>query len=274
MRRGSSQDGPLTFNLARRLTVQGMGTYTIGQVAARSGFSSSALRYYEGRGLVVPASRTTSGYRVYDDHTLARLSFIGRAKQLGCSLEEITDLVGLWDGERCGPVQRRLHDLVTAKLVDTEVRVRELTALMGQLRAAAGKLTGPATDGPCADGCACMTAVEPSSAGSTASVALSTKPDAPIACTLDGDDMADRLTEWRAVLARATSRARTTDGGLRAAFGAGVDLGELARLVAAEQGCCSFFAFAIIVDHRGVGLEVNAPDGAGGMIDALFGEAA
>jgi DNA-binding transcriptional MerR regulator len=251
-----------------------MGTYTIGQVAERSGFSPSALRYYEGIGLVTPASRTGSGYRVYDDHTLARLGFINRAKQLGCSLEEITDLVGLWDGDRCGPVQRRFHDLVTAKMVDAQVQVRELTALASQLRAVAGQLAGPATDGACDDGCACMTGTRPVSTGSAVSVGLGAKPDVPIACTLDGDAMGDRVAEWQAILAQATSRTRTVDGALRADFGGGVDLGELARLVAAEQGCCAFFAFAITVDHRGIGLEVSAPDGAEPMVAALFGEAA
>lgn len=63
---------------------------------------------------------------MYDDHTLARLSFISRAKQLGCSLQEITDLVALWDGKRCGPVQRRFHDLVATKIADAAAQVCEL----------------------------------------------------------------------------------------------------------------------------------------------------
>lgn len=134
-----------------------MSTYTIGETADRSGFSASALRYYEGIGLVEPATRTAAGYRLYDDGTLARLSFIARAKQLGCSLEDIIDLVGIWDGERCGPVQRRFHDLVTDKLAETERQIAELTALADQLRHAALQLAGPATDGPCDERCACLT---------------------------------------------------------------------------------------------------------------------
>ena len=133
-----------------------MRTYTIGQTAERSGFSASALRYYEGIGLVAPSTRTGAGYRLYDDETLSRLSFIARAKQLGCSLEEITDLVGIWDGERCGPVQKRFHDLVTSKLADAERQIAELTALSGQLRQAAARLAGPAVDGPCSEDCACL----------------------------------------------------------------------------------------------------------------------
>ena len=134
-----------------------MSTFTIGEAAERSGFSASALRYYEGIGLVVPAERTDAGYRLYDDDQLARLAFIARAKQLGCTLEEITDLVDIWDGERCGPVQKRCHELVTEKLAAAERQIAELTALTDQLHHAAAQLAGPATDSACSAACACMT---------------------------------------------------------------------------------------------------------------------
>ena len=146
----------MTFNLGRICTVLGVSTYTISEAAVRSGFSPSALRYYESIGLVEPSSRTAAQYRLYDDDDLARLAFIARAKQLGCTLDEINDLVGIWDGEQCGPVQKQFHDLVTTKLADTERQIRELTALAEQLRQAAGRLAGPAVDGPCDEGCACL----------------------------------------------------------------------------------------------------------------------
>src|SRR4051812_22639340 len=146
----------LTFDSGRSFTVAGVSTYTIGEIADRSGFTASALRYYEGIGLVAPASRTDAGYRIYDDRTLARLAFIDRAKRLGCSLEEITDLVGIWDGERCGPVQRRIHELVTTKIADAERQIAELIAFSSQLRASAAQLSGEPVDGPCGDGCACV----------------------------------------------------------------------------------------------------------------------
>ena len=135
-----------------------MSTYTIGETASRSGFSASALRYYEDIGLVAPSTRTDAGYRLYDDGTLTRLAFIARAKQLGCTLDEIVDLVGVWDGERCGPVQKRFHDLVTDKLSAAERQIAELTALTGQLRHAAALLSAPPIDGPCDEGCACLRA--------------------------------------------------------------------------------------------------------------------
>jgi DNA-binding transcriptional MerR regulator len=243
-----------------------MGTYTIGEAAERSGFSASALRYYEDIGLVVPAARTEAGYRLYDDRGLARLAFIARAKQLGCSLEEITDLASIWDGERCGPVQRRFHELVTARIGDAERRLAELTALKAQLLEAAAQLAGPATDGPCDDGCAC---VSPTLLAGPAHAPVS----APIACTLDAAALPERLGAWEAVLATVTAREPIGEGGLRLTFGSGVDLGALTRLLQAEQRCCAFFAFRLSMDERGIGLEVDAPAAAGDLVSALFGAA-
>lgn len=236
-----------------------MGAFTIGEVAARSGFTTSALRYYEGIGLLVPVGRTDAGYRVYDDRALDRLAFIARAKELGCTLEEITDLVSIWDGDRCGPVQRRFHDLVTEKIDDARRRIGELAAFTEALRQAATQLSGAATDGPCDERCACLH--EPGTDGPAT---------VPIACTLEPAQLPDRLGAWEDVLTHA--RHRTDDGGLRVELGDDVPLAGLTALVAAEQRCCAFFSFSITVDGRGIGLEVRAPDGAQDVVSALFGQ--
>ena len=240
----------------------GVRTYTIGEVADRSGFSASALRYYEGIGLVRPAARTESGYRLYDDRSVDQLAFIARAKRLGCTLEEIVDLVEVWDGDRCVPVQRRFHDLVTGKLAETRRQVAELRTLTRQLEAAAGQLAGPAVDGPCDDGCACI--------ASAAGPNLPVEPPA-IACSLDGDDVADRLATWQHLLGTARSRDAGPGGSLRIEFDGLESFGEVARLVAAEQRCCAFLAFTITVDHIGVTLEVSAPEGAEAALESIFG---
>lgn len=245
-----------------------MGSYTIGQVAERSGFAATALRYYEGIGLVPPAGRTDGGYRVYDDSTLARLGFIARAKQLGCTLEEITDLVEIWNGERCGPVQRRLHELVTDKLGAANAQIVELTAFAGQLRSAAAQLSLDPVDGPCDDHCACLQGP----AGDAATMTFGVKPvEVPIACTLDATAAGDRLAEWDAMLKSAGHRVALPGGGVRIEFDATVDVAELARLARAEQQCCAFFQFAVTIDGRGVGLEVRAPAEALDFVTGLFG---
>jgi MerR family copper efflux transcriptional regulator len=252
-----------------------VSNYTIGEVAERSGFSASALRYYEGIGLVEPTTRTGAGYRIYDDQTLARLAFIARAKQLGCSLEEITDLVTIWDGDRCGPVQRRFHELITDKLRTAKRHVVELDAFASQLQTAAEQLSRQPIDGPCRDDCACVAAT-PGVATAPSPVMLVSTPsvEVPIACTLEPGAMPERRADWRAVLSHARTRIATADGGLRIEFDDDVELAELARVIAAEQHCCAFFSFALTVDQRGQALEVRAPEGASGIVGELFGHAA
>lgn len=63
---------------------------TVGEVAERSGFSTSALRYYEEQGLV-SADRTDGGQRRFRRSVLRRLAFIAAARHVGLSLEEIKE---------------------------------------------------------------------------------------------------------------------------------------------------------------------------------------
>jgi len=93
----------------------------------------------------------------------------------------------------------------------------------------------------------------------------------PIACTLTADDMGDRLAEWNAALARATTREVTPDG-YRLRFAPDAEFaGELANLAAREVGCCAFFTFAITVATDGLALDVLAPADARPLLDDLFG---
>ena len=61
---------------------------TVGEVAGRSGFAESAVRYYEGLGLLV-ATRTSGGQRRFERSTLRRLAFIRAARNVGLSLDEV-----------------------------------------------------------------------------------------------------------------------------------------------------------------------------------------
>src|SRR6266516_4524809 len=61
---------------------------TVGEVAHRSGFAPSALRFYEREGLL-SAARTSGGQRRYQGNVLRRLAFIRAARNIGLSLEEI-----------------------------------------------------------------------------------------------------------------------------------------------------------------------------------------
>lgn len=245
-----------------------MATLTIGQVAARSGFPASTLRFYERRGLITPIGRSDAGYRLYDEAALDRLSFVARAKQLGCTLDEITHLATLWEGADCWPVQRRLHELVTEKIVRAQRQTTEALQFTHQLQVAASHLDADPTDGPCGTDCACLR----TGTARAEPVVLGAGPaEQDVVCTLASTAVDDRVQDWQRVLADAGSRTATEDGGLRVALHPDVDLGRLVKLAVAEQRCCSFFAFALTVDSRGVALEVRAPAGADDIVAAVFG---
>jgi len=250
-------------------------TLRIAEVAERSGFSPPTLRYYESIGLLPPAERAGNGYRVYDDRTLDRLAVIARAKQLGCSLDEIAEILAAGAAGHCAPVQSRLSHLLAGKIADAQARIVELTTLVADLQRTAAVLGSYTPDGPCDERCGCLGDPTPvlAAAVAPAPVALIAKPeDPPIACTLGAGDMDQRLRDWQDLLALVTDRT-TLDGGIRLAFAGTAPLDRIAALAAAEQGCCGFFRFALTVDHRGIGLEVRAPADAQDIVAGLFGVA-
>ena len=63
---------------------------TIGQVAKRTGLATSAIRYYEDEGLVLPF-RNTAGQRRFDSADIRRLSFVMLSQKLGFTISEIRD---------------------------------------------------------------------------------------------------------------------------------------------------------------------------------------
>lgn len=68
---------------------------TIGKVAKKTGFGAETVRYYEREGLLNPARRTESNYRIYGKEDISRLLFIKHAKSLGFTLKEIKELLAL-----------------------------------------------------------------------------------------------------------------------------------------------------------------------------------
>lgn len=96
----------------------------IGQAAIRGGVSAKMIRHYESIGLLAPAKRTASGYRVYIEKDVHTLRFIKQARNLGFSIEIIKDLVGLWQNQR--RTSRRVKDLAHSHLREVNERIVEL----------------------------------------------------------------------------------------------------------------------------------------------------
>ncbi|WP_293142518.1 heavy metal-responsive transcriptional regulator [Okeania sp. SIO3I5] len=105
----------------------------IGQVAALSGFPIKTIRYYEDIGLLEPSvERSESGYRLFEESVLGRLGFIKRAKSLGLSLREISEILVIRDrGELpCREVQHKL----TTKVQDITSQIEALENLKTELQ--------------------------------------------------------------------------------------------------------------------------------------------
>lgn len=248
----------------------------IKEVADASGFTAATLRYYEQIGLLPEASRTPAGYRMYDQRTLDRLAFIARAKQLGCSLEEITGLTTAWDGGQCGPIQDQLRQLVAGKITAAQNQIAELVTFAAELQQAAAALERHRPEGACDKNCGCVSDPDDTEpvAATIRAVSLTAKPAAAgepaIACMLSAGSMKGRIADWQSLLAH-VERRDPIDSGVRSVFAPSVPITELMRLVAAEQDCCQFFRFAITVDTRGVALEVCAPNDALEIVESMFG---
>jgi Cu(I)-responsive transcriptional regulator len=104
----------------------------IGQAASASGVSAKMIRYYESIGLIPKTLRTESGYRVYSDHDIHTLRFIRRARDLGFSVEQISDLVSLWrDRERAS---KDVKAIALGHVDVLERKIRELQEMASTLK--------------------------------------------------------------------------------------------------------------------------------------------
>ena len=124
-----------------------MKTMTIGQLAKETGIGVETIRFYERRGLIDEPPRRASGYREYSNDVLARVAFIKRAKELGFSLKEISELLALrLDPETtCGDLERRAQE----KIGDVEERIRSLQKIQKALKRLASTCTGTGPQSDC-----------------------------------------------------------------------------------------------------------------------------
>lgn len=112
----------------------------IGQASARSGISERMIRHYEKIGLIAPPARRDSGYRDYDERDVHTLRFIGRARDLGFPIEEIGQLLALWQDR--GRSSADVKALALARAAELKRKARELDAMRRSLERLAADCHG------------------------------------------------------------------------------------------------------------------------------------
>lgn len=234
-----------------------MSTYRISQLAERTGVPATTLRYYDAAGLL-PAERSPAGYRLYGEAAVERLGFVASGKRLGLPLDEIAEVLDVWETGACAQVKADLRPRLQARLADAERRRDEVDQSIGSLRNAVAHLDAmPDRSTRCEPNCGLLTL----GAGDD-------RADAAVACSLTGDGATERAGQWRDVLAGATRQQAT--GGIRLTVP--IDrLAAVAELAAAEQECCPFFDFQLHLDGPRLHLQVRAPAAAEPMLTDLFG---
>lgn len=90
------------------------------ELAQHSGVAATTLRYYEQRGLL-PAQRSPSGYRLYEERALDRLTFITTAKHLGLALNQIAELTALRAAHPCSRVKTGRGRATVLRFLDLRI---------------------------------------------------------------------------------------------------------------------------------------------------------
>ena len=98
----------------------------IGQAAEHSGLPPKTIRYYEEIGLLSPARRP-NGFRDYGDRDVHELRFIGRARNLGFTIEECRHLLELYRDK--GRASAEVRDMASTHIAAIHAKIEELRSM-------------------------------------------------------------------------------------------------------------------------------------------------
>ena len=109
-----------------------LATFNIGQAARQAQVSAKMVRHYESLGLLPAIARTEAGYRQYTPKDVHTLRFIKRARSLGFSMPEISELLALWHNKRRS--SESVKRIAAAHVADLAQRIEELAAMQRTLQ--------------------------------------------------------------------------------------------------------------------------------------------
>lgn len=104
----------------------------IGQAAKVSGVNAKLIRHYESIGIIPKATRSDSGYRIYNATDVNILSFVKQARGLGFSMKEIKKLIGLWRNRSRASAD--VKALATKHISEMESKINELESMVKTLK--------------------------------------------------------------------------------------------------------------------------------------------
>lgn len=107
-------------------------SFNIGQLAKASGVNAKLIRYYESIGVLPEAERTEAGYRVYSQRDVEMLRFVKRARGLGFGMDEIRQLLGLWQDQHRASAEVKL--LALEHVSALESKIAEMQSMVDVLR--------------------------------------------------------------------------------------------------------------------------------------------
>jgi MerR family copper efflux transcriptional regulator len=106
--------------------------FNIGEAAQRANVSAKMVRHYETLGLLPGIGRTDSGYRQYTEKEVHTLRFIKRARDLGFSMSEISELLKLWQNKRRS--SESVKRVASVHVANLDQRIAELVAMKRTLQ--------------------------------------------------------------------------------------------------------------------------------------------
>jgi len=106
--------------------------FNIGEAARRSGVTAKMVRHYEALGLLPSVHRTEAGYRQYSDKEVHTLRFIKRSRDLGFSMQEIEQLLKLWQNRKRSSADVR--KIASRHVAELDARMAEMQSMRRTLQ--------------------------------------------------------------------------------------------------------------------------------------------